>query len=349
MGNNQVLGLQACSSDNSDLAERFMVDKDFRIDYCKTKNNMDFKPRQHRGYSQCQQILIPDTNQEQEPEELLTMPKQKVGMQVFVEAENVQVKNKTVFDGLYGSVKLLEDGFVQYQDSHGLTYGEAFDPKKVKKSFPSGISMGGLTKSIWFKDVADRDDCFVGMSRAANLKVVEPARTNFEGEKDNANYEVFKGIMGNEVVLYPVNRVEYTDIHGQRHSVSYKNAWIKKCFPSGICFGGLPSTMWLKDERQRDKCFNCMKNQEQHDEDLNVKEEEEKSFTGLYGDVHLKADYEVEFTSLTGELVTSSYDPRKIRKVFPMGITSIAIPSTIWFSEMEDCESCFQEMKKTLK
>jgi len=348
MGNNQVLGLQACSTDNSDLAERFMVDKDFRIDYRTTKHNMDLQPRQQCGSFQRQQIVNPDTCQEQEPEEIITMPKPKIEMQVLIEAQNVHAKSKTIFEGLYGSVKLLEDGFVQYQDSHGLTYGEAFDPKKITKSFPSGISMGGLTKSIWFKDVAERDDCFFGMSKDANLKVVEPAKTKFEGERDNANYEVFKGIMGNEVVLYPVNRVEYTDIHGQRHSVSYKSAWIKKCFPSGICFGGLPSTLWLKDERQRDKCFNCMKNQEQHEEDLYEKEEEERSFTGLYGDVFLKADYEVEFTSLTGEQVSSSYDPRKIRKVFPMGITSIAIPSTIWFSEMEDCENCYREMKKTL-
>lgn len=345
MGNQQLLGLQACSADNSDLAERFMVDKDFRIDYRTIKHNTEFQPRQQRGSVQRQQIILLDTFQEQEPEEVIPLQKQKVETQVLVEAKNVPTKSKTTFEGLYGNVRLLEDGFVEYKDSHGMSYGEAFDPKTITKSFPWGISMGGLTKSIWFKDAAERDDCFIDMSKTANLKIVEPAKTSFVGERDNANYEVFKGIEGNEVVLYPVNRVEYTDISGQRHSVSYKSAWIKKCFPSGICFGGLPKTLWLNDERQRDKCFNCMKKQEQNDDDL-TENEEKKMFTALYGDVFLKADYEVEFTSLTGEKVTSSYDPRKIRKVFPMGITSIAIPSTIWFSEMKDCESCYQEMKK---
>jgi len=308
---------------------------------------MELQRRQHRGSVQRQQIILLDTCQEQEPEEVITMPKRKIETQLIVEAENVPAKSMTNFEGLYGNVKLLEEGFVQYQDSHGMTFGEAFDPKKITKSFPWGISLGGLTKSIWFKDGAKRDDCFVAMSKTANMKFVEPAKTNFAGERDNANYEVFKGLGENEVVLYPVNRVEYTDLQGQRHSVSYKRAWIKKCFPSGICFGGLPKTLWLIDERQRDKCFNCMKKQEQDDEDLNEREEEKKLFTGLYGDVFLKEDYKVEFTSLVGDQVTSSYDPRKIRKVFPMGITSLALPSTIWFSEMKDCESCYQEMKKT--
>jgi len=347
MGNNQVLGLQACSADNSDLAERFMVDKDFRIDYRTTKHNMEFQSSHQRGSVQRQQIILFDTCQEQEPEEVVKMPKEKVETQVFVDAMNVNVRSKTNFEGLYGNVKLLEDGFVQYQDCHGITYGEAFDPKKITRSFPSGISLGGLTKSIWFKDVAERDNCFAGMSKAAEMKIVEPAKTNFKCERENANYEVFKGINGNEVVLYHVNRVEYTDIYGQRHSVSYKREWIKKCFPSGICFGGLPTTIWLDDERQRDKCFNCMKCHELHDDNLNEKREEEKLFDGLYGDVVLKADNEVEFTSLTGEQVTCSYNPREIRQVFPMGISSVAIPSTIWFSEMKDCESCYREMIKT--
>jgi len=346
MGNQQVLGLQACSAANSDLVERFMVDKDFRIDYRTVKQNMEFQPRQQLGSVQRQQIILLDTSQQQEPEEIVKMPQQKIGTQVLAESKNVQVKSKTVFEGLYGNVKLTDDGFVQYEDSRGMKYSEPFDPKRITKSFPSGISCGGLTKSVWFKDVAERDGCFAGMSNATKLENAEPAKLKFEGEGDNANYDVFNGIQGNQVVLYPVNRAEYTDIHGQRRCVSYNSSRIKKCFPSGICFGGLPSAMWLNDEFQRDKCFNCMKNQEQQEEDLHQKEEE-KSFTGLYGVVALKADYEVEFTTLMGDKVICSYDPRRIRKVFPMGITSMSIPSTIWFSEMNDCESCYREMKKT--
>jgi len=346
MGNQQVLGLQACSAANSDLVERFMVDKDFRIDYRAVKQNMEFQPRQQLGSVQRQQIILVDSSQQQEPEEIVKMPQQKIGTQLLVESKNVQVKSKTVFEGLYGNVKLTDDGFVQYEDSRGMKYSEPFDPKRITKSFPSGISCGGLTKSVWFKDVAERDACFAGMSKATKLKNNEPATPKFESEGDNANYEVFNGIQGNEVVLFPVSRAEYTDIHGQRRSVSYNSSRIKKCFPNGICFGGLPSTMWLNDEFQRDKCFNCMKKQEQQEEDMHQKEEE-KSFTGLYGVVTLKADYEVEFNSLLGDKVTCSYDPRRIRKVFPMGLTSMSIPTTIWFSEMDDCESCYREMKKT--
>jgi len=343
MGNNHGYGIQSCSTDNSELAERFMVDKDFRIDYRSTKN-MEFQPRQQLGSVQRQQIIWPDTSQQQEPEETCKMPLPKIEKLVLAESKNVEEQGQTMFEGLYGDVKLMAEGFVEYMDSRGMKYSERFDRDRITKSFPSGISLGGLTKSLWFKDAGERDACFAGMSCAEGL---EASESEFELEGDNTNYTVFNGIQGNEVVLFAENRVEYTDIHGKKHNVSYNGSKVKKCFPSGICFGGLPNTVWLNDELIRDQCFNHMKNQHKQEENQPVKQEDQKLFTGLYGDVSVKSDYEVEFTTLIGEKVTCSYDPKRIRKVFPMGITSVSIPSTIWFSQMEDCESCFQEMKKT--
>jgi len=345
MGNQHGYGIQSsCSTYNSELAERFMVDKDFRIDYRSAKQNMDFQPRQKLGSVQRQQITMLNTSQQQESEETVKIPIHKVDMEVLAESKNVQKQVLAVFDGLYGNIKVMADGFVQYEDSRGIKYYELFDKKGITKSFPSGISLGGLTKSIWFKDGELRDTCFGLMSGANDLEIPE---TDFEVEGDKTNYTVFNGIQGNEVVLFAENRVEYIDIHGKKHNVSYNGSKVKKCFPSGICFGGLPSTVWLHDELIRDKCFNCMKNQEKEEEQKQEREEDEKMFTGLYGDVSVKTDYEVEFTTLIGDKVTCSFDPLEIRKVFPMGITNLSIPSTIWFSEMDHCENCFQEMRKT--
>jgi len=344
MGNQHGIVIQSCTTDNSELAERFMVDRDFRIDYRSTKRNIEFQPRQQLGSVQRQQIIMLDTSQQQEAEETVKSTIQKVDVKVLAESENVQKQVQAMFVGLYGYIKVMADGFVQYEDSRGMKYYERFDKKGITKSFPSGISLGGLTKSLWFKDEGLRDACFAVMS---GVEVVGIPETEFEVEVDKTNYTVFNGIQGNEVVLFSENRVEYTDIHGKKHNVSYNGSKVKKCFPSGICFGGLPSTVWLNDELIRDECFNCMKNLEKQDEKKQEKKEDEKMFTGLYGDVSVKTDYEVEFTTLIGEKVTCSYDPLKIRKVFPMGITSLSIPSTIWFSEMDDCESCFQEMRKT--
>jgi len=52
--------------------------------------------------------------------------------------------------------------------------------------------------------------------------------------------------------------VVYTDIDGEKHRVNYSKYKIDKCFPHGICFGGIPRTIWLKDETERDLCFMLM-------------------------------------------------------------------------------------------
>lgn len=337
------MGLQLCSTGNSELAERFMVDKDFRIDYRSTKQNMEFLPRQQPGLVQCQQRVWDTACQQQEPEVVVKIPT-KIDIQVVPEVKNVPEALEKMFEGLFGDVKLMPDGFVQYTDILGMKYSEPFDPEGIRKSFPSGISLGGLTKSLWFKDGTERDSCFAGMNKVVitSLESAEPVKPEGEEEGDKPN--VFDGIQGSKVFVYPNNRVEYTDIHGQKHNVSYRMSKIQKCFPNGICFGGLPTTIWLNQAQERDQCFLFMKNQQ---EEETQQEEEERLFTGLYGSVSVKTDYEIEFTSLMGDRVLCSYDPRRIRRVFPMGITSVSIPTTVWFEEMENCESCYRAMKET--
>jgi len=343
MGNQQALGLQVCSTENNSLlTERFMVDKDFRIDYQNTVK----LPRKQQVPVQHQQKLLDVTRQEQEPEKTVKVPLCKSEIQL-VDTSNVSEVQEKKFEGLFGCVKLQADGLVKYVDSTGMQRREMFDRKEIRKTFPLGISLGGLTKSLWFKDAWEREVCFEYMSAPAGVTSVETTQgSECEDTENTRNCTVFTGIKGNEVFIYQDNHVVYTDLDGKTHNVSYKMSKIKKCFPSGICFGGLPRTVWLNDESERDRCYTFMKLQT---EEKSQEKEPEKNriFTGLYGDVSLKSDYEIEFTSLNGERMTSSYDPRGIRMVYPMGICSNTFPSTIWFEEMEDCESCFNAMKET--
>lgn len=342
MGNQQTLGLQLCTTENDDfLTERFLVDKDFRIEY----RNTEKLPRKQSASVQHQQRVPDVACQQQEPEETVKVQLPKAKTQIVLEAKDVPAFEEKIFEGLFGDVTIHPDRSVKYVDSTGKERCQKFNSEQIRKTFPLGISLGGLTKSLWFKDAWGRDICFEYMSASF---VVAASETDVVSEREeaeeNRNYNVFKGIKGNQVFVYPDNHVVYTDIDGETHNVSFKMSKIKKCFPNGICFGGLPRTIWLKEDRERDRCFFYMKKQEKQNE---VEEEKERIFTGLYGDVMLKSDYEVEFSSLMGDRITCTYDPRKIRMVFPMGITSKDFPTTIWFEETEDCETCFRAMKVT--
>jgi len=342
MGNQQGLGVQICSTENNSLlTERFMVDKDFRIDY----QNTEHRQRKQLGRVQHQQRILHVACQEQEPEKTVKIPIRKAEIQV-IETKNVFEVEEKMFQGLFGDVKLQKDEFVQYVDSTGKQRREMFDRKEIRKTFPLGISLGGLTKSLWFKDAWERDICFEYMSTTDVASFETDVDSECEDTEDIPNYNAFTGIKGNQVFVYPDNHVVYTDLEGETHNVFYKMSKIQKCFPSGICFGGLPKTVWLNDERERDRCFIFMKLL-QKEENHEKEPEKNRVFSGLYGDVTLKPDYEVEFKSLNGDSLTCSYDPRKIRIVFPMGITSKTFPSTIWFEETEDCESCYKAMKET--
>jgi len=339
MGNNQGMGLQICTTSHDDLlTERFMVDKDFRIDY----RNTEILPRKKHGRVQHQQRVLDVTHQLQEPEDVTKAQIPKPKVQIVKDEKHIPPEEK-VFKGLFGDVTLQIDGFVEYVDSTGKKHREAFKRKEIRKTFPLGISLGGLTKSLWFKDAWERDICFEYMSATPAGAAAEAETSDCEETEDSCNYKVFVGIKGNKVFVYPDNHVVYTDVEGETHNVSYKPSKIQKCFPNGICFGGLPRTIWLDGALEMYRCFRLMKEGESQP----LEEDCCREFTGLYGSVTLKPEYEIEFTSLTGEVVTCTYNPRCIRKVYPMGITSNTLPTTIWFEETKDCDSCFSAMKET--
>jgi len=345
MGNQQTLGLKLCTTEyvteyDDFLTERFMEDKEFRIDY----RNTEKRPRKKLGAVQHQQRVLVVPCQQQESEETVKVQLPKTKSQIVLEVKDVPEFGEKIFEGLFGDVIVQVDRSVKYVDSTGKERYEKFIGEQIRKTFPLGISLGGLTKSVWFKNAWGRDICFAYMTASS---VVAGSETDLVSEDEEVegkcNYKVFSGIKGNQVFVYPDNHVVYTDIDGETHNVSFKMSKIKKCFPNGICFGGLPRTIWLSEDRERDRCFFFMKRQE---EALEL-ERKERIFTGLYGDVLLRSDYEIEFSSLMGDRVTCTYDPRKIRQVFPMGITSKNFPTTIWFEEKEECETCFRAMKVT--
>jgi len=342
MGNQQ--GLQLCTTYQDNLlTERFMLDKDFRIDY----KNTEILPRKEFGSVQHQQRFVNVACQEQEPEETTKVQIPKSEIQIVTEARDVIAPDQKLFEGLFGDIILPMDGFVQYTDSTGRKRRDVFDRVEIRKIFPLGISLGGLTKSLWFKEARERDLCFQCMSaNPVEIGSESDVVVVSEAAEDDHNYVAFAGIEGNDVFVYPDNRVVYTDIDGKAHNVSYMKSKIQKCYPNGICFGGLPRTIWFNEKADQEICFFLMKQLQQEQGHFSDKEED-RMFTGIYGDVILKPDYEIEFTSLMGDRLIIDYDPRKIRKVFPMGITSSTFPTAIWFEEMEECESCFKAMKET--
>lgn len=366
MGNHQSRdGLQFCSTTPNPLATRFMVDKDFRVDYMTTKTrNTEVmrltKQQQVRVFHQ-QRRRDSGSKQQKQDESVDISPKgpgmlKIPNLEYHVEPEEVNVKEVgkvSVFEGLFGNVSVLSSEFVDYTDSVGNVYHEKYDSEKVQKTFPMGISFGGLSKSLWFKAVEERDACFYTMtgilppSYAAVMANPEDYQVpewviQSKTDDDSCNIKVFDGILGNDVVVYKDKHVDYTDLDGVKHSLSYNPLKIQKCFPHGICFGGLDRTIWLTDEIERDLCFMLM----QFIGEVKHEKDEGKTFPGLYGSVSLKEN-QVRFTSLIGERITAEwYDAKSIRRVFPMGISGGGLPHSIWFKEMENMEDCFKAMKQ---
>jgi len=379
MGNNQSNvreGLQFCSSNVDPLARRFMVDKDFRVDFSCNRNiekelmtppEFQWSKRyndevvteysQKREIRMSQQPVRHDNWQQQKQEEFCDFiepvkhQKDKPKIQVVAQEKNVTENNKRTFEGIFGDVVLNEDR-VSYKDCSGEEFNEMFNPKLLKKTFPMGISYGGLTKSVWFKDIADRDACFetmtgylppsyaAVMSNPSLFSIPNDMPVSVEEDK----HKVFDGICENNVIVRRNGSVSYTDINGEQHCVSFNRNKIQKCFPHGICFGGLTRTIWLKNEIERDLCYVFMQTVGETDE---IEEDEKETFTGLFGSVVLRSGHEVEYTSLAGDRVKAVwYDPGTIRTVFPMGITGGGLPSTIWFKDMEDLDDCMTAMKQ---
>jgi len=364
MGNQQSHDeLQFCSTKPHPLATRFMVDKAFRVDYIplQLKNTEVLRmPRQQQTLAVRRQQVDRGT-QQQIQEEYVDIPLewpdvskiQRKNLQVLVEPEvyqNINVKKSTVFEGVYGDISLLSSGFVEYPDIFGYKWWEKYNPRRIQKIFPKGISYGGISKSLWFKNSDDCDACFdtmAGNLPTSNAEIMANPDINnildFEippKKIDICDFKVFDGIQGNYVVVYKGNHVEYTDVDGLKHSVSYKRDKIEKCFPHGICFGGLDRTIWLLDEIERDLCFILM-------QVIGEKKQEEKTFPGQYGTVVL-SDNEVSYTSLVGERIQAAwYNSKSIQRVFPMGISGGGLPHSIWFKELGEMENCFKAMQHT--
>jgi len=368
MGNLQSRDeLQFCSTGSHSLANSFMNDKDFRVDYTTSIKShakvVRFQKQKQTRVGHQHPVL--DSDRWQQKQEPIDIPSKNAGSSKSPEIDFVvQLEPNTsdngkgnskafVFEGIFSDINVFSDGLVEYTDSIGNDFREEYNSKKIQKTFPMGISFGGLSKSLWFKSGEERDVCFntmIGnlptsydamMDNKEHYKVPEWLIQS-KAEDDKHSIKVFDGIEGNEVVVYKDNHVEYKDLDGVKHSVSYNKIWIRKCFPQGICFGGLDRTLWLVDEIERDLCFTAMQciGEENHDK------EEEKIFPGLYGNVVLKGD-QVSFTSLIGKRMKAScFDAKSIFRVFPMGISGGGLPHSIWFEKMEDLEDCFKAMEQ---
>lgn len=371
MGNQQSHGgPQFCSIRPNPLATRFMVDKDFRVNYTsfKTQNTESMRLTEQRQLGVVRQQRMPDSGRQQQVQEEsidmllrgpVTLKKPTINMQVkeepdaWVWVDAKEISKACVFEGIFGTISLTANGFVQYTDINATDFFEKYESDTIQKTFPMGISFGGLSKSLWFKNGDERDECFEIMAK--NLPhfyasvIANPENYNVPGwlippkkNEDSSSMKVFDGIQGNDVVVYQNDTVQYTDLDGIKHSVVYKRHAIQKCFPQGICFGGLDRVIWLTDEIERDLCFTFM----QVTGEFKEEKEEVITFPGLYGSVVLKEE-KLNFTSLVGERITAvCYDPKSIYRVFPLGISGGGLPYSIWFKDINFMENCFNAMEQ---
>jgi len=362
MGNQQSLdGLQFCSTRPHSLANRFMAYKDFRVDHITSEKphpKVTRFSKQQQIREGHQQPMRDSDFYHQKQESVDVSSKSLVASKspeidlIAQEEQNMSDNGEcksiaSVYEGIFSDISILSDGVVEYTDSGGNNFHEKYNLRTLQKTFPMGISFGELSMSLWFKNVEDRDECASTMtgnlppSYTAVMDNPEYYKVP-ELQDDKRSMKVFDGIRGNVVVLYSNNYVDYTDLDGAKHYVSYNKNKIRKCFPQGICFGGLDRTLWLSDENERDLCFTAM----QLFQDESRNKEEEKSFPGLYGNVSLKGD-QLSFTSLVGERIKVPwYDTKSIFRVFPLGLSGGGLPHSIWFEKMEDLENCFTAMEQ---
>jgi len=285
-------------------------------------------------------------------EDLYSAGTSKVTQDVEEDMVDFYKDDYTVIPGLLGNVIINENGLVLYTDIYGEQHCEEYVRDEIGKIFPMGISFGGLTKSIWFEDAAARNEAFEAMiSVPPSYKDVmaNPAKYALlkacEAVEDD-NMKVFEGINNTNVIVHSDNIVLYTDINKSKHCITYNKHNIRKCFPNGICYGGLPKAIWFADEMERDLCFMLM--QWNMEDESNAVEEKSaaQGFTGLYGNVVLHADSQIEFTSLRGDRLKCFYEPSAIREIFPQGISYGRLPKTIWFQDVGERAKCIEAMRK---
>jgi len=290
--------------------------------------------------------------------------------------QSMRENSMRCFEGLFGNVIIHDNGLALYTDINGEKYCEDFDADGIIKTFPLGISDGGLTKSIWFNDVIERDECFDAMTSKLQgskdappsyeqvmsepekyaLPLPEPEvqvdleETESEEEEDDDDHvKVFEGLGGMQVIVHEDNLILFTDINGDKHCRPYNPRTLQKTFPSGISGGDLPKSIWFDEEQERDLCFALMQwNLADLEEEYQPPEEDIKEYTGLYGAVFLHPDGIIEYTSLTGEMVRTYFEPAEVAGTFPMGISYGRLPKTIWFETQADREKCLEDMRKIL-
>jgi len=283
-----------------------------------------------------------------------TMSKQKVKQDLEVEMIDYYKADLSFTEGLFGNVILNKNHLVLYTDIKGEKHCEEYDRDNIGKIFPLGISFGGLSKSIWFKDAITRDETFdmmVSLPPSYKAVMANPAKYAIGEDEvlendDEDNMKVFEGINNTNVIVHSENIVLYTDLNRSKHCIPFNKHNIRKCFPNGICDGGLPRTIWFDEEMERDLCFMLMRwNME---EECNRKSEESpaQKFCGLYGSVVLHTDSQIEFSALSGERVKCFYEPSQIKETFPKGISYGRLSKSIWFRDVEEREKCIEAMRK---
>jgi len=180
------------------------------------------------------------------------------------------------------------------------------------------------------------------------VDALDDTESECESEFDPDDHiKVFEGLGGMQVIVHEDNLVLFTDINGKKHCQNYNPHSLNKVFPSGISGGGLPKSIWFDDGQERDLCYALMQwNMDEVDESMEV-EPEPQEFVGLYGQVTLKHNGEIEYTSLTGESVVSTFDPETLSPTFPMGISYGGLPKTIWFENPEDRQDALKAMRES--
>jgi len=288
-------------------------------------------------------------------EELYSTNKtRKVKQEVEGEVLDFFKEDYSVLEGLFGNVIFNKEGLILYTDINGKQHCEEYDRENIQKIFPMGISFGGLTKSIWFEDGVARDEAFEMMiSVPPSYKAVMANPSKYaiiEADAcevvDDDNMKVFEGINGTNVIVHSDNIVLYTDINKKKHCVTYNKHNIRKCFPKGICFGDLPKAIWFTDEMERDLCFMLMQWNMEDESNAIPEKSSSQRFVGLYGNVVLHADSQIEFTSLTGEHFKCFYEPSDISEIFPQGISYGRLPKTIWFRDVAERKKCIKAMRE---
>jgi len=255
------------------------------------------------------------------------------------------------FDGVFGNIMVHTTGRVLYTDITGEQHWEDYDRETVEKIFPMGIAFGGLTKSIWFNDGPTRDEAFeamISIPPTYNAVMANPAKYGLPKDADETyddNLKIFEGLNNTNVIVHSENLVLYTDLDKKRHCVTYNKRYIKKCFPRGICFGGLPKVIWFKNAMERDLCFMLMQWNWEEDTKPTTQETTVENYAGLNGGIVLYPDSQIEYTSLIGDRIECFHEPSEILETFPMGISFGRLPKTIWFQEVGEMEECIKAMR----